>query len=69
MLDLRRWRLKPNERIMIKLPGLTWIGATIVWAEDGTGGVRFEQPLHQAVLSHQLRGNPSGGVLENDGIE
>ena len=57
LLDLRAWRLKQNERIMIKLPGLTWIGATILWVYNGLGGVIFEQPLHVAVLNHLLKNN------------
>lgn len=54
LLDLRTWGLKAGERVLIKLPGLAYLPAILHWAEDGRGGLVFDQPLHEAVLRHLL---------------
>jgi len=41
-----------GERVLLRLPGLGFQPAEIVWLEDGRAGIGFEQPLHEAVLDH-----------------
>ena len=66
MVDRSGWSAKPDDRVLIKLPGLSFQPATIVWVEDETAGMTFEQPLHEAVFTHlqQLtqRASPRGNV-------
>jgi len=45
-------RLQVQERILIKLPGLSYQGANVLWTEDDRAGLAFEQPLYSAVVSH-----------------
>lgn len=54
LLDLRTWGLKAGERLLIKLPGLSYLSAMLLWVEDGKGGLAFDHPLHDAVLRHLL---------------
>ncbi|WP_098103968.1 PilZ domain-containing protein [Novosphingobium sp. PC22D] len=60
LLDLRTWGLRAGERILIRLPGLAYLSAVIVWVEDGRGGITFDQPLHEAVLRHLMENSSSG---------
>ena len=48
-------------RVWLGLPGLETWAATVVWFEDGKGGMRFERPLHPLVAA---RFASNGG--END---
>ncbi len=59
LLDLRSWSLRAGERVLIRLPGLTDLPAVLQWAEDGRGGLVFDQPLHEAVLRHLLHSSAS----------
>jgi len=44
-----RWPFEVGARVFLGLPNLEpWMG-TIVWYEEGQGGVRFDRPLHPAV--------------------
>lgn len=44
-----RWSFVQGTRVWLALPGLETWAATIVWYENGKGGLRFETPLHPAV--------------------
>lgn len=52
MLDARGWSVKPDERVLVRLPGTGEIGATVVWIEDRKAGVAFEEPLYGPVIDH-----------------
>lgn len=45
-----------GERILIRLPGLSFMPAQVVWIEDKTAGITFEHALHDAVLEHLRNG-------------
>ncbi len=41
--------LEPGTRVLLNLPGLeVWL-ATVVWFENGKGGLKFDRALHPAV--------------------
>ena len=44
-----RWPFFSGARVWLGLPGLETWPATVVWFEDGKGGMRFERPLHPLV--------------------
>ena len=44
-----RWPFAAGTRVWLALPGLETWPATIVWYEDGKGGLQFENPLHPLV--------------------
>lgn len=44
-----RWPFVPGTRVWLALPGLETWAATIMWYENGKGGLRFEMPLHPLV--------------------
>lgn len=44
-----RWPFFAGARVWLGLPGLETWPATVVWYEDGKGGMRFERPLHPLV--------------------
>lgn len=55
MLDARGWSVKPNEHVSVKLPGLGFIGAIVIWIEDQRAGIAFDEALYAPTLEH-LRG-------------
>lgn len=46
---------EPGTALLIKLPGLEPLRATVVWLGDGELGCRFEAELHPATLQLLLR--------------
>jgi hypothetical protein len=42
--------LEACTRVWLKLPGLQSWPAHIVWADNGRGGLRFDNPLHESVV-------------------
>jgi hypothetical protein len=46
-----RWPMPAGARVWLGLPGLETWAATVVWYEDGKGGLRFERPLHPLVAA------------------
>ncbi len=48
--------LKPGILVWITLPGLEARSATVDWTNGFTAGLRFEAPLHPAVLDAILDG-------------
>jgi hypothetical protein len=43
-----------GERVLVRLPNLSAIPAEVVWIEENTGGIAFEQLLHESVLEHLM---------------
>ena len=39
-----------NDHLVTRLPGLEPLGATVVWSDGRTAGLRFDRPLHPAVF-------------------
>lgn len=58
VFDRRTMPLEEGQRVLIRLPGLTFMGASVIWIEDDRAGLAFEQPLYPPVLEHILR--PAG---------
>ena len=52
MVDARSWSLRPGEPVSVKLPGLNWQPAELIWNEDGKAGIAFEEPLYEPTLEH-----------------
>jgi len=52
MVESPGWSVRPDEGISVKLPGLGYQHATVVWIEDGRAGVAFEEPLYGPMLEH-----------------
>jgi len=52
VLDQRAWSIDEGERVLIKLPGLDFMATEVVWLWQHKAGLRFEQPIHGAVLDH-----------------
>ncbi len=44
-----RWPFLAGTRVWLSLPGLETWAATIVWYDNGNGGLRFDNPLHPLV--------------------
>ncbi len=56
LVNKRLMRLVPEERVLIKLHGLGFLPANVVWTEDERAGLEFEEPLYEPVVDHLLRG-------------
>ena len=52
MIDRRGWTPAPDERILMRLPGLSSQPATVTWVEGEKAGLTFEQALYEPVLAH-----------------
>ena len=44
-----RWPFAVGTRVWLCLPGLETWSATVIWYEDGRGGLQFENNLHPLV--------------------
>lgn len=55
MIDKRLLRMKVGERILLKMQGLSYQTAHVVWVEEGEAGLAFEQPLYGPVIEHLKR--------------
>ncbi len=55
MVDARAWSIRPGESLSIKLPGLGYQPAELVWIEDERAGIVFEEPLYEPTLEHLSR--------------
>lgn len=52
MVDALSWPAKPGEMVSIRLPGLQFAPAEVIWNEDGRAGIAFEEPLYEPTLEH-----------------
>lgn len=52
LVNRKRCNVDQGTRVLVKLPGLGFQPASVVWVEDENAGFAFEQPLHEAVLEH-----------------
>jgi hypothetical protein len=44
--------LKADEKVLIRLGGLSYLPAQVLWVEEDRAGIAFEQPLYEPVLEH-----------------
>ncbi len=47
-----RRRLGPNSFLTITVAGVGFLDARVQWRDGNEHGIRFDRPLHQAVLDH-----------------
>lgn len=50
MVDARTWTIRPEEAISIKLPGLSYQPAKVIWIEDQRAGIALEELLYEPTL-------------------
>ena len=55
MVDRRAWSARVDDRVLIKLEGLSYLPATVIWVEDGRAGIMFEELLYEPVLARLRR--------------
>ena len=55
MVDAGAWSIRPGETVSVKLPGLGFQPAEVVWIEDQRAGIAFEEPLYEPTLEHLSR--------------
>ncbi|MGQ7830000.1 PilZ domain-containing protein [Altererythrobacter sp. Z27] len=55
MVDARSWSIRPGEAVSVKLPGLGFQPAEVIWIEDQRAGIAFEEPLYEPTLEHLSR--------------
>ena len=48
--------LREGDRLMIRLPDRSAVGAEVRWARDGRAGLRFDAPLPIAEVEHIIKG-------------
>jgi hypothetical protein len=58
MVDRRAWSARVDDRVLIKLDGLSYLPASVIWVEDERAGIMFEELLYEPVLM-RLRGSCS----------
>lgn len=52
LVERRAWSAQPDDRILVKLPGLAFQPAQVVWVEGDRAGIAFEELLYEPVLEH-----------------
>ena len=52
MVERRAWGAKPEDHILIRLPGLSYMPASVLWVEDDAAGIAFDQPIYEPVMAH-----------------
>lgn len=51
--------LRTGGKILVRIPGLEFWSATVVWRREEAAGVEFEKPLHPAVVEHYAKFYPA----------
>ena len=55
MVERRAWGVKAEDHILIRLPGLSYQPADVLWVEEDVVGIAFDQPIYEPVLAHLLQ--------------
>lgn len=63
------FRLKPGRRARLKIDGFAPFDATIIWSEDWYAALRFDHPLHLAVLRHFVSRYPAADDAAFSAVE
>lgn len=50
MAERRALSMRQDDRVLIKLPGLEYRPAKVVWIDDDNAGIEFETLLYEPVL-------------------
>jgi hypothetical protein len=50
MVDARSWSIRADEAVSIKLPGLSYQPAKVIWIEDQRAGIALEELLYEPTL-------------------
>lgn len=52
LVERRAWSAHRGDRILVRLPGLAFQPAEVVWVEGDQAGIAFEELLYEPVLEH-----------------
>jgi hypothetical protein len=55
LIEKQALTIRPEDRILLKLPGLRYLTAYVSWVEDRHAGLVFEEPLYEPVLNHVVK--------------
>jgi len=66
LIDQCALSVRQGERVLLRMPSLRYLAANVVWNEEGSAGLAFEEPLYEPVLDHMLRGFRVVGDVELD---
>lgn len=55
MVERLAWAIRPEDHVAIRLPGLAFQAATVLWVEPDKVGIVFDQPLYEPVMAHLLK--------------
>lgn len=50
LLESQGWGAKPDERVLVRLPGLAEVAGKVAWIEEQRAGVAFDEPLYGPVV-------------------
>ncbi len=50
MVERRAWTARAGDRLLVKLDGLSYQPASVIWVEDDKAGIMFESLLYEPVL-------------------
>jgi hypothetical protein len=56
----------PGDHVILRIAGFAPLSGNVVWAEDEFAGLKFDAPLHEAILDHLLANERA---YERDDIE
>ena len=51
--------LRTGGNVLVRIPGLEFWSATVMWRREDAAGVEFEKPLHPAVVEHYAKFYPA----------
>lgn len=55
MVERLAWHVRPGDPVLIRLPGLSFQPASVLWVEGEFIGIEFHQPLYEPVMAHVLK--------------
>ena len=55
MVERLAWHVRPGDHVLIRLPGLSFQPACVLWVEGDFIGIEFDQPLYEPVMAHVLK--------------
>ena len=55
LLERQALTLDVGDAVLVRLPGLSYCRAVVVWCEDETAALAFDEILHDAIFEHLQR--------------
>jgi len=52
LMERQAMALGVGDSVLVRLPGLSYIRAEVVWVEEGIAALSFEEVLHDAIFEH-----------------